>query len=347
MTARIARLLTRVLFVTLLATRLSALTVLPTKRIVLTRDHPEDYIESPGYPDETYPPDTQQYYVVKVELGNKVWQDSARIHVTLEIFLMQKSAMCSKDGLDIVDRTGEVRAYCGPQSGRNFLTGDSLIVMRMYTDDQVQDRGFRVKVKMYHSPCGDLIRNQTSGIIQSPDYPYAYGAHRLCLWRIEVPRGKIIELTFTGFFDIRSEDHQTCLMDYLQITRTGNFSTDTARYCGDLRPTTILSTTNRMEVKFVTDCCEEGRGFKILFRVINALDATIPPATNRYRPRPCSRVECGVPNLVTARIVGGAEFGPHKYPWLVAILDYYQDYICTGSLISRRFVLTAAHCCEK
>ncbi|KAK8779743.1 hypothetical protein V5799_018915, partial [Amblyomma americanum] len=55
---------------------------------------------------------------------------------------------------------------------------------------------------------------------------------------------------------------------------------------------------------------------------------------------------CGVPQQLIPRIVGGQEYYEHKHPWLVAIFDYYKDFICVGSLISRRHVLTAAHCCD-
>lgn len=43
------------------------------------------------------------------------------------------------------------------------------------------------------------------------------------------------------------------------------------------------------------------------------------------------------------RIVGGGPTDPHEYPYQVA-LTYYDYFFCGGSLITRRHVLTAAHC---
>lgn len=323
-----------------------AVNVLPTKFITLTAEKPEEYIESPNYPDDYYPNDTQIMYRVEVKLGSRVRQEQARIQVTFEVFLMERSAFCHKDGLDLVDRTGEVRAYCGPQSGRNFLMEDSIIVMRMYTDATGHDRGFRIRVRLYQSPCGGLFRDQRSAFITSPDYPYSYGAHRLCVWRIETRPEMRIKLTFTGWFDIRSDNHETCFMDYIEITRTGSFETDSHRYCGQTRPRTIVSKTNRLELKFVSDCCEEGRGFKVRFDVVPARSVVPPAATDKYVPISCQLAECGTPQMLIPRIVGGMEYYAHKHPWLVAIFDHYSQFICVGSLISHTHVLTAAHCCE-
>uniref|UniRef100_G3MLI9 Peptidase S1 domain-containing protein n=1 Tax=Amblyomma maculatum TaxID=34609 RepID=G3MLI9_AMBMU len=270
----------------------------------------------------------------------------ARIQVTFEVFLMERSAFCHKDGLDMVDRTGEVRAYCGPQSGRNFLMEDSVIVMRMYTDKDGRDRGFRIRVRLHQSPCGGLIKDRSSGFITSPDYPYSYGAHRLCVWKIQAPSRMRVKITFTGWFDIRSDDHNTCFMDYLEISRTGDFRTDSHRYCGQTRPKTIVSTTRQVQLKFVSDCCEEGRGFKLRFDIVPTGSVVSPPATDKYIPVKCEYARCGIPQQLIPRIVGGQEYYAHKHPWLVAIFDKYQDFICVGSLISQRHVLTAAHCCD-
>uniref|UniRef100_A0A224YF25 Tick serine protease n=1 Tax=Rhipicephalus zambeziensis TaxID=60191 RepID=A0A224YF25_9ACAR len=56
--------------------------------------------------------------------------------------------------------------------------------------------------------------------------------------------------------------------------------------------------------------------------------------------------DCGKPQELLPRIVGGEEYSEHKHPWLVAIFDQYNAFICVGSLVSRSHVLTAAHCCD-
>lgn len=58
-----------------------------------------------------------------------------------------------------------------------------------------------------------------------------------------------------------------------------------------------------------------------------------------------------VPPRPTPRIIGGNVAKPGKWPFTVGILvrdvaDNYAAQFCGGSLIGRRFVLTAAHCVE-
>ncbi|XP_056303797.1 granzyme-like protein 1 isoform X1 [Danio aesculapii] len=56
-----------------------------------------------------------------------------------------------------------------------------------------------------------------------------------------------------------------------------------------------------------------------------------------------------VPHLTFTARVGiedGTEAKPHSRPYMVS-LQYYRQHICGGSLISKEFVLTAAHCWDE
>ncbi|XP_001237553.4 transmembrane protease serine 9 [Anopheles gambiae] len=62
----------------------------------------------------------------------------------------------------------------------------------------------------------------------------------------------------------------------------------------------------------------------------------------RAAPRNCAPCSCGT-NANNSKIVGGHEAEIGRYPWMVA-LYYNNRFICGGSLINDRYVLTAAHC---
>ncbi|XP_076382072.1 transmembrane protease serine 9-like [Megalopta genalis] len=61
------------------------------------------------------------------------------------------------------------------------------------------------------------------------------------------------------------------------------------------------------------------------------------------RPNVCDNCVCGVGRKI--RIVGGDVASVYEYPWMVSMSNHGTFY-CAGSLITRRHVLTAAHCME-
>ncbi|MCJ8747962.1 hypothetical protein PDJAM_G00159510 [Pangasius djambal] len=54
-------------------------------------------------------------------------------------------------------------------------------------------------------------------------------------------------------------------------------------------------------------------------------------------------VECGTRPGFRTRIVGGNASLSGQYPWQVS-LQYQNQYLCGGSLITNRWIVTAAHC---
>ncbi|XP_050314222.1 venom protease-like [Anthonomus grandis grandis] len=79
---------------------------------------------------------------------------------------------------------------------------------------------------------------------------------------------------------------------------------------------------------------------------------TLSAATNEelYRQKFLVAPQCGLANVSLPRVVGGVPTKPGDFPWLVAL--GYQNkqnpsiprWLCGGSLITYKHVLTAAHC---
>ncbi|KAI1712088.1 trypsin domain-containing protein [Ditylenchus destructor] len=72
--------------------------------------------------------------------------------------------------------------------------------------------------------------------------------------------------------------------------------------------------------------------------LLSACVASVPHRDSK------SENECGISDYdFGQRILGGKDAPPKKWPWMVA-LELRGEEFCTGSIISKRFILTAAHC---
>ncbi|XP_050298147.1 trypsin-1-like [Anthonomus grandis grandis] len=73
----------------------------------------------------------------------------------------------------------------------------------------------------------------------------------------------------------------------------------------------------------------------------NENESSTPP-NNSNQNLNCPKCTCGIA-LKHKRIIGGIETLVNQYPWMVA-LHYNNRFLCGGSLINNKYVLTAAHC---
>jgi len=95
----------------------------------------------------------------------------------------------------------------------------------------------------------------------------------------------------------------------------------------------------------------------VVFAVDTGVNGSILLANRQSSGKPSGNTEypCGVqasgnePIGVngTDRIVGGIHAKPHSWPWAVVFVPTYSDAVhCGGTLINKRWVVTAGHCFE-
>nr|BAI53115.1 unnamed protein product [Triatoma dimidiata] len=53
---------------------------------------------------------------------------------------------------------------------------------------------------------------------------------------------------------------------------------------------------------------------------------------------------CGIANKEDERIVGGEEAKKNEYPMIAELSVYGESHMCGGTIITKRHVVTAAHC---
>ncbi|XP_068200999.1 chymotrypsinogen A-like [Palaemon carinicauda] len=164
---------------------------------------------------------------------------------------------------------------------------------------------------------GDIFR------FKSPRFPRRYPRNTDCGWLL-TGSNVVVECD-----DFRMQHHkQGVCLDYLSLNGV--------KFCGryERRPISQALSGPFISIQFHSDRIWNRRGFSCHAAAVVDSDST--PI--------CS---CGKSNKRT-RIIGGTATGKNEYPWQVAIvwpgIDDFQDFYCGGSIINKRWVLTAAQC---
>ncbi|KAM9827490.1 procollagen C-endopeptidase enhancer 2b isoform 1-T1 [Neosynchiropus ocellatus] len=109
--------------------------------------------------------------------------------------------------------------------------------------------------------CGGNITGE-SGVIGSQGYPGVYPPNTKCVWRITVPEGKVVVLSFR-FIDL--ENDNLCRYDYVDVYSGHVNGQRLGRFCGTFKPGALVSTGNKMLLQMVSDANTAGSGFLSVF----------------------------------------------------------------------------------
>ncbi|XP_061877746.1 procollagen C-endopeptidase enhancer 2-like isoform X2 [Entelurus aequoreus] len=109
--------------------------------------------------------------------------------------------------------------------------------------------------------CGGNFTGE-SGIIGSQGYPGVYPPNTKCVWRITVPEGKVVVLSFR-FLDLESD--RLCRYDYVDVYSGHASGQRLGRFCGTFKPGALVSTGNKMMLHMLSDANTAGSGFLSVF----------------------------------------------------------------------------------
>uniref|UniRef100_H3AVD8 Procollagen C-endopeptidase enhancer 2 n=1 Tax=Latimeria chalumnae TaxID=7897 RepID=H3AVD8_LATCH len=109
--------------------------------------------------------------------------------------------------------------------------------------------------------CGGNLAGE-SGYIGSEGFPGVYPPNSKCTWKITVPEGKVVVLSFR-FIDLESDT--LCRYDFVDVYNGHANGQRLGRFCGTFRPGAIVSSSNKMLVQMVTDANTAGNGFIAMY----------------------------------------------------------------------------------
>ncbi|BHF76112.1 Bone morphoproteintic protein 1 [Sparganum proliferum] len=137
---------------------------------------------------------------------------------------------------------------------------------------------------LYPVTCGGYLEAD-EGNITSPGYPDEYPPRMECDWKIAVPAGFSILLTFSRFELLPEDD---CPYNYLAIYDGPSDSSPLLRrLCGAQMPAPIKSSNNTVTVRFVVDGVLSRNVFVVTFRKVSAADVRRCETTNHNCEHKC------------------------------------------------------------
>ncbi|KAI4498132.1 hypothetical protein M0802_006618 [Mischocyttarus mexicanus] len=182
-------------------------------------------------------------------------------------FSLEMQQRCRNDYVSVYENISKsedshMGTFCGSNKPPTLTSRDRTMVIYFETDSSITDNGFMASYVFVDATkfCGGYYVQQ-SGVIRSPNYPANYPRSKECVWVLEAPNRQKVTLKVDTF---QLENQTNCMFDYLEIRNGGYESSPLiGRYCGVDIPKQIISQTNKIYVKFVSDTSLSDKGFSI------------------------------------------------------------------------------------
>ncbi|XP_040008541.1 suppressor of tumorigenicity 14 protein homolog isoform X2 [Xiphias gladius] len=208
-------------------------------------------VQSPGFPDSSYPPNVYLQWSLRADPGHRVQLD-------FHTLILEDD--CQQDFIKIYDSLAPIEhraltEQCGyPHSSLSFLSSGNVMLLTLVTSEEKNFPGFRAnysQIPLTEQKCGGTLTGN-KGSFSSPFFPSNYPPQTTCVWNIQVPEEKFVKLQFNKF--LLGNQSNKCPNDYVDVNNQ--------RLCGrKLKSPVITSQSNTMTIKFNSDSSYVDQGF--------------------------------------------------------------------------------------
>ncbi|KAL0113327.1 hypothetical protein PUN28_012468 [Cardiocondyla obscurior] len=152
--------------------------------------------------------------------------------------------------------------YCGEVPPAELETTGN----RFYVKATGSGHNFRFKLsyREVSMNCGGefiLTSKQNKWEISSPNYPNIPPTYAECVWKATAIAGEKLSIHFLERFDLSYSEN--CEREYVEIRDGGTDGSKLlGRFCKDVAPSSMTTTSNMMYIHFYTDVTEPKNGFK-------------------------------------------------------------------------------------
>ncbi|KAF7655501.1 hypothetical protein LDENG_00055110 [Lucifuga dentata] len=246
------------------------------------------------------------------------------IHLWFEEFAVEENQLCTLDFITLRDSLGIIGKYCGYAKPKPVVSLGNRMTVYFDTNEVKTDQGFKAHYKAIApestaeiAGAGGFLQGDRGDLL-TPGFPeqnYQNGV--LYQWRIKVPDGERVRLTFTSFELVP----EVC-GDFVQVfdgDKAGSASL--GKFCGNKIPKPVESSGSSMVVRFKTDNSLTSKGFSATYTKSSLPPVVIPtttkPTTQTPKPSTTAAADsgCGGPAVLQGRkgVIQSLGF-PNAYP---------------------------------
>ncbi|XP_071378637.1 cubilin [Centroberyx affinis] len=221
------------------------------------------------------------------------------IHLWFEEFALEDTKLCTADFITLKDTLGIIGKYCGYTKPKPVVSLGNRLMVYFDTNDRKTDQGFKAHYKAVAPESTSEIAGAGGalegdrGDLLTPGFPQQnYQNAALYQWRITVPDGEKVRLTFTSF-DLVPE----ACGDFVEAFDGHKAGSATlGKFCGGKLPNPVESSSNTMVLRFKTDATLTSKGFSATYT-----KSSLPPVVIPTTPRPTTTRPITTPRPTTTR----------------------------------------------
>ncbi|XP_039656436.1 suppressor of tumorigenicity 14 protein homolog [Perca fluviatilis] len=207
-------------------------------------------VQSPGFPDSSYPPNVYLQWRLRADAGH-------RVRLDFHTLILEDD--CQQDFIQIYDSLAPIEQRVLTEAPSPHRPPLVALVPRKKKTPPPQTSSDPSDSTRFLSPgtsclntkeCGGKLTGD-KGFFSSPFFPSNYPPKTTCIWTIEAPQERFVKVQFNKFFLGKSS--RECSGDYVDV--------DGHRLCGTKPRSTVVTSSNVMTITFVSDSSYVDQGF--------------------------------------------------------------------------------------
>uniref|UniRef100_A0A3Q3WE32 Uncharacterized protein n=1 Tax=Mola mola TaxID=94237 RepID=A0A3Q3WE32_MOLML len=158
--------------------------LLPVRKSFNIHVRKDGVVQSPGFPDFSYPPNVYLQWRLRADPAH-------RVRLDFDTLILEED--CQQDFIKIYDSLVPIEQQlvcallrqCGyPHDSLSFLSSGNVMLLTLVTSEEKNFPGFRASYSQIPS-CGGTLTGD-KGSFSSPFFPSNYPPQTMCVWKIEV-----------------------------------------------------------------------------------------------------------------------------------------------------------------